>query len=267
MMQRFALFVDGSNLFGSLKSMNLEVNDYEKFFDYVHQQAVAKWLAVTRTPEMVPTQLRRIYWYVVGTMDHWDLTQTRSRIVLRKAFDTDRDIREKWMTAAAKADPTLEDPMALAEKAWDDCYKDFRYWYESKQEVVRKMHNFHQAIRANTNLIDVISCGHWKVNFLHKWVEEKGLDTSLAVDMVALCENYDVAVVASGDADSIPSIRYLKNKGKHVCAVEFVNGSPSEAKGRSFSSRLGEHSDFVVRIFEADLLARELARQSGWAAG
>jgi uncharacterized LabA/DUF88 family protein len=261
-MQRFALFVDGSNLFGSLKAMNLEVDSYEKFFEYVHTQAVTKWQGVTRTPATVPTQLRRIYWYVVGTIDQWDLTQTRSRIVLRKAFDADRDIREKWVAQTTKYNPELEGA-ALWEKAWNDCYNDFKYWYESKQEILRKMHNFHQAIRANTNLIDVITTGHWKVNFIHKWVEEKGLDTSLAVDMVALMENYDVAMVASGDADSIPSIRYLKNKGKHVCAVEFVNGSPSEAKGRNFSSRLGEHSDFVVRIFETDLINHGLARQSG----
>jgi uncharacterized LabA/DUF88 family protein len=42
----------------------------------------------------------------------------------------------------------------------------------------------------------------WKVNFLHKWVEKKGVDPSLAVDMVALQDNYDVAVVMSGDTDS-----------------------------------------------------------------
>ena len=76
--------------------------------------------------------------------------------------------------------------------------------------------------------------GHWKVNFLHKWVEEKGLDTSLAVDMVALQDNYDVAVVMSGDADNIPSIRHMKGRGTHIAAVEFVNGSPpeSDAAGR-----------------------------------
>ena len=92
------------------------------------------------------------------------------------------------------------------------------------------------------------------MNFLHKWVEEKGLDTSLAVDMVALQDNYDVAVVMSGDADGIPSICHMKSRDKHIAAVEFVNGSPPENKGRLFSSRLKEHADSVIRIYETELL-------------
>lgn len=259
-MQRFALFVDGSNLFGSLKSMNLEVDNYEKFFSYVHKESVTYWQAVTHTAVSVPTQLRRIYWYVVGTIDQWDLSLPQSHTALRKAFDLDKDIRNAWMAEAGKHHTTLKGT-ALADKAWAECHANFKLWYEQKQEILRKMHGFHQAVRSKTDLIDVIDSGHWKVNFLNKWVEEKGLDTSLAVDMVVLSDNFDVAVVASGDADSIPSVRYLKNKGKHVCSVEFVNGSPPEAKGRNFSSRLGEHSDFVVRIFETELLRHNLARR------
>jgi len=259
-MQRFALFVDGSNLFGSLKSMNLEVDDYERFFSYVHKESVSYWHTVTHTATTVPTQLRRIYWYVVGTIDQWDLSLPQSQTALRKAFDADKDVKGAWLAAAGKADPSLRGN-ALTDKAWADCHADFKLWYEQKQEILKKMHSFHQAIRSKTDLIDVIDSGHWKVNFLKKWVEEKGLDTSLAVDMVAQADNFDVAVVASGDADSIPSVRYLKNKGKHVCSVEFVNGSPPEAKGRNFSSRLGEHSDFVVRIFETELLRHKLAHR------
>ena len=76
-----------------------------------------------------------------------------------------------------------------------------------QRRILDGMRSFHQGIRIRTNLIDVDEHGHWKVNFLHKWVEEKGLDTSLAVDMVALQDNYDVAVVMSGDTDNIPSSR------------------------------------------------------------
>jgi uncharacterized LabA/DUF88 family protein len=116
-------------------------------------------------------------------------------------------------------------------------------------------------VRISTDLIDVVESGHWKVNFLRKWVEEKGLDTSLAVHMLAYLENYDVGLVVSGDADSIPSIQYVKSRDKQVGAVEFVNGSPPEAKGRGFSSRLKEHADFVVRIYETELLRHGLARR------
>lgn len=99
------------------------------------------------------------------------------------------------------------------------------------------------------------------MNFVRKYLEEKGLDTTLAVDMIAYEDNYDVALVVSGDADSVPSIRYVKTKNKLVGAVEFVNGSPPEARGRNFSSRLKEHADFVLRVYETELLRHKLARR------
>src|SRR5450759_3028066 len=42
-MYRFALFVDGSNLFGALKAMNLEVHDYERFYSYLYREAQVVW--------------------------------------------------------------------------------------------------------------------------------------------------------------------------------------------------------------------------------
>jgi hypothetical protein len=38
-MIKFAFFVDGSNLFGSLKGMNIEVDDYQAFFNYLYKAA------------------------------------------------------------------------------------------------------------------------------------------------------------------------------------------------------------------------------------
>jgi hypothetical protein len=38
-MARFAIFVDGSNMFGAFKSMNLEVKDYEALFGYVFKES------------------------------------------------------------------------------------------------------------------------------------------------------------------------------------------------------------------------------------
>ncbi|KZD18951.1 MAG: hypothetical protein AO394_10565 [Candidatus Fermentibacter daniensis] len=149
----------------------------------------------------------------------------------------------------------------LEDKAWESCFADFTQWYEGKKRILEGMRRFHQGIRLGTNLIDVKEQGHWKVNFLHKLVEEKGLDTSLAVDMVALQDNYDTAVVVSGDADSIPSILHIKSRGKHIAAVEFVNGSPSETKGRTFSSRLKGHADFVIRIYETELLRHMIGKR------
>src|SRR3712207_8832405 len=58
-----------------------------------------------------------------------------------------------------------------------------------------------------------------KVDLLHHTLNEKGLDTSLAVDMVALQDTYDVALLISGDADGIPGINYVKI-GRHTSELQ-----------------------------------------------
>lgn len=259
-MTRFAIFVDGSNLFGALRSMGLEVDDYEALYGHLFKEAHLTWARVTHLAGQPSAELRRVYWYAVGTMDDWDLSLPQSQTALRNAFARDRDVRDAWMAVAGKAHPGVSGA-ALEDKAWTSCFNDFKPWYEKKRDILEGMRKFHQGVRISTDLIDVLELGHWKVNFLHKWVEEKGLDTSLAVDMVALQDNYDVAVVVSGDADSIPSIRHMKSRNKHIAAVEFINGSPPENKGRTFSSRLKEHADFVIRLYETELIRLKIARR------
>lgn len=252
-MIRFAIFVDGSNQFGGLKSMNLEVKDYEALYTYIYKEAHSAWVHVTRQTEKAHAELRRVYWYAVGTIDDWDLSQPQSQTTLRNAFSRDKDVRDSWLAITGKANPGLSGT-ALEDKSWAACFKDFSEWYDSKRSILTGMRRFHQGLRIETDLIDIIEAGHWKVNFLHKWVEEKGLDTALAVEMLALQDNYDIAVIVSGDADSIPSIDHLKSRNKHIAALEFMSGSPPENKGRTFSSRLKEHADFVIRIYETELV-------------
>jgi uncharacterized LabA/DUF88 family protein len=255
---RFALFIDGSNLHGSLRAMNLQVSDYEAFYSYLYRLARQEWHRVTLQEAPAPAQLRRVYWYEVGSMDEWDLALPQSQAALREAFKRDKATHDLWVQAVCRAENGLT-PSAAEDKAWDACFSDFRAWYETKRTSLASMRRFHQGVRNSTDLIDVIEAGHWKVDFVRKALSEKGLDTSLAVDMVALQDGYDVAVIVSGDADSIPSITYMKGRNKHVAAVEFVNGSPPEQKGRSFSSRLRDHADFVIRVYETELIRLKLA--------
>lgn len=250
-MKRFAGFVDGSNLFGSLKAMNIEVHDYESLYTYIYKESVKLWHEITHQTIPTAAQLQRIYWYVVGSIDKWDLSLPQSQTTLRAAFQKDRDTHDYWMQKEGPKHPGARD---LEDKAWAACFSDFQAWYKKKVDILDGMRTFYQGVRSSTDLIDIIESGHLKVNFLKKYVEEKGLDTSLAVDLVALEANYDVAVIVSGDADAVPSIKHIKKIGKHVLAVEFISGSPPENKGRTFSSRLKEHADIVLRIYETELL-------------
>jgi uncharacterized LabA/DUF88 family protein len=259
-MIRYAIFVDGSNLVGCLKDMNLRVEHYQAFYRYVFDEAVEVWKESAAVTSLPPLQLKRVYWYEVGSIDDWNLADPKAQVHLHERFAADRDLKRTHLALAGEKLKGAPQE-AIANDAWSMCFKEFQDWYERKKSLLDGMHRFHHAIRGSTDFVDVIECGHWKVDFLHRTVTEKGLDASLAVDMVALADNYDVALVLSGDADSIPSINYIKTRNKHVGVVEFVSGYPPDKKGKSFSSRLGLAADFVVRIYEMSLVAKNIGQK------
>jgi uncharacterized LabA/DUF88 family protein len=52
---------------------------------------------------------------------------------------------------------------------------------------------------------------------------EKGVDTAIATDMIRLAweEAYEIAVLASSDADLVPAVRFLDQKGSKVIQAGF----------------------------------------------
>ena len=82
------------------------------------------------------------------------------------------------------------------EEAWSLCFSETREWYEGKHRAVERKKRFYHGVQAATDFVEIRQEGHWKVDLLHHTVNEKGLDTSLAVDMVALQETYDIALLS-----------------------------------------------------------------------
>lgn len=260
-MIRVAFFVDGSNLFGSLKGLGVLIEDYQKFFAYVFKLSEQEWRTAVGAGNNTDVVLQRVYWYQVGSIDSWNLDEAQSQAYLKERFDENKPVKDGYMARAGKllsGRPQSE----VALKAWSLCFDEFKAWYENKKRILEGMQRFHYGVQSSTDLIDILEIGHWKVDFLGHSCEEKGLDTRLAVDMVALESNYDVAVVVSGDADSIPSIDLMKRRGKHVGAVEFVRGYPPEQKGRGFSSKIKCAADFVARVYEMDLMTKPFAKKA-----
>lgn len=253
-MTKFAIFVDGSNLFGSLKTLNCSIAEYDKFFNFILKKAFEVWgSSVIKGSE--DARLVRTLWYVVGTIDGWDLSDERVKKQIFEWYKKDTDVYRSSMNLQ-KVQGGIKD---LEIEAWNTFYLDIKNWYETKKENIDKQKEFYFGVSSGTDFIDIIQCGHLKVDILHKSLVEKGLDTFLAVDMVSLVETYDVALVVSGDADSIPSIQRIQQKGKHVGVIEFIKGHPPEKKGRESSSKLKALADFVVPIYETDLLRENIA--------
>lgn len=255
---RFAIFVDGSNLFGSLKHLNMRVDDYEPFFKFIFEKAVEVWKTSLHGGVLPPIELRRVYWYVVGTIDDWDMSDPKVQAHLKESFEHETDTKKLFMAEAGKKLPgATQDKVAL--EAWSLCFNDFKAWYDRKRKLLDGMLRFYHGVRRDTDFIEIIDTAHWKVDFFRKTVSEKGLDTAMAVDMAVLHENFDVAVLISGDADNIPSVRHIKTRNKRVAVVEFLKGYPPEKRGKNASSILKLHADFIVQVFESDLATKKLA--------
>jgi uncharacterized LabA/DUF88 family protein len=262
MMLRFVTFVDGSNLDGVLKHLNLRVDDYGAFYRHVFEQSVHYWGRTFAEGARWPTaQHSRIYWYVVGKMDEWDLNDPKAEARLRTRFEMNPRLRDAYIEDASRRTPEL--PMdRRIDEAWNLCFAETREWYDNKRRALERKKRFYHGVQAATDFVEIRQEGHWKVDLLHHTVNEKGLDTSLAVDMVALQETYDIALLISGDADGIPGINYVKSRAKHVGVAEFRRGSPADFPAKGTSSRLKIAADFVVQVYESELIRRNLAYRS-----
>lgn len=257
-MQRFVTFVDGSNLDGVLKHLNLRVDDYGSFYRYLFEESVRYWGRTFAEGSPWPSpQHSRIYWYVVGKMDEWDLNDPKAETRLRSRFEVNVRLKEYYLDRVAANASTMPEK-SREDEAWALCFAETRDWYENKRKALERKKRFYYGVQAATDFVEIRQEGHWKVDLLNHSMNEKGLDTSLAVDMVALQTTYDVAILISGDADGIPGINYVKGQSKHVGVVEFRRGSMEE-NSKGTSSRLKIAADFVVQVYEADLIRRKLA--------
>jgi uncharacterized LabA/DUF88 family protein len=261
-MQRFVTFVDGSNLDGVLKHLHLRVDNYGAFYRRVFEEAVQQWGRTFADGSPWPaSQHTRIYWYVVGKMGEWDLSDPRAEDRLRNRFEANPRYRETYLAEVARRFPDLAPEHRIGE-AWNLCFTEARDWYENKRRALERKKRFYHGVQAATDFVEIRQEGHWKVDLLSRSLDEKGLDTSLAVDMVALQDSYDIALLISGDADGIPSINYVKGRAKHVGVVEFRRGSAAESQPKGASSRLKIAADFVVQVYETELIRDKLAYRS-----
>jgi uncharacterized LabA/DUF88 family protein len=151
------------------------------------------------------------------------------------------------------------DPGRLEQVAFSMCFDDFKNWYDKKQSILSGMNRFYHAVETASDFIDIRRCGRWKVDLLHKSINEKGLDAGFAVDLVAFQHQFDVALLVGADADGIPGLQYVKNAGKQVMMVEFNRGSRPEGRMKPSASKLKLSADCVVPIYETDLLRLNLA--------
>jgi uncharacterized LabA/DUF88 family protein len=82
--------------------------------------------------------------------------------------------------------------------------------------------------------------------FRRRFGTEKAVDVNLATDAVILKDNYDMAVIVSGDQDYVPAVQHLKDSGKHVVNVAFRTRSGVLLPGGA--KRLNHVTDWSLEL-------------------
>lgn len=265
-MVRIAFFVDGSHLLRSLKALGLEVVDYQAFYAHLFHAAEQKWRARVGTDQRPTVVLQRVYWYAVGSIDPWNHADARVLSALRGRFEADEPLKASYMAQAqSQRGGSAHDD--LMSQTWALWLEEARAWYQGRTEALQKMKHFHYAVQCATDFIDIMEIGTWKIDLLTRSCDERGIAARLAIDMLAMGPTYDVAVIVGGDVDSIAPMEAMKRQGKHVAAVELLTGNPQEPKWERFPSKVQLVADFVVRVYEMELLSAQLARKSRYPAG
>lgn len=257
-MLKAVIFVDGANLVGSLKKINIKINDYQAFFKHIFEEAsnIVTTLSLHNNLTFIMT---RAYMYQLGSMDDLDFNNSNLLDYLNKAFE-DNPVKNFYMETVGRENPTLSQS-EKKERAFASFVEYISKWYKSKKDTLEGIKSFNYSVQSSTDFIEVIECGHWRVDAVNCSVEEKGIDVAFSVDVATKIHQYDIGLLITGDADTIPAISYAKNNGKIIGVVDFIKGSPPESKGRQSSKRLLNVADFVYPIYETTLLSKKIGHR------
>lgn len=115
---------------------------------------------------------------------------------------------------------TSYNPLTIAEQKYKNWVNSFLSIQPGFKVVCleRKKKGHQKCSSCKTSIGTCPSCGAVMNNS-----EEKGVDTRLSVQMLDLAVNnaYDVAAIISHDADMIPSVEFVQNRGKRVVHFGF----------------------------------------------
>src|SRR6516165_2881976 len=168
-MTRFVTFVVGSNLDGTLKHLDLRVDDYDKFYNYIFEQAVSCWgRSFARGANWPTAQHSRINWYVVGRMDEWDLNDPKVEERLRDRFEKNSRLRDSYIRELESNSDIP--PERRMQEAWKLCFSETVKWYDYKARGLEKKKRFYHGVQAATDFVEIHQHGHWKMDLLHQTV-------------------------------------------------------------------------------------------------
>lgn len=259
-----AVFVDGANFRANLRSFSFSSGsptdsrryrleerhfDWKSFYDGV----IAKFDRITGWQH----QLIRVHWYNAATISPWISSEAQRMKLAQRVVSRHPEIRGL----------TAQKVIELA-----------RSWYAGERNYFERLReNVFENIQRHTDFLEFRYVGQYQVHplrahrieqfqngdirYLGVQVGEKGVDTGIAVDMIAKMSHYDAAILVSGDADFLPVVGYLKDSLKYVYQFSVAQGVPPSI--RYLSPYLRGKVDCFASYDEVELLSQHLNRASG----
>lgn len=223
---RTVVFIDGENFRNNLRHFcfrstpphptnpDYRLEERHFFWDKFFKGILAEYDSLTGWQH----QLVRVYWYYSATMNPWKENSSAAYRIVRKYQGT--------VTLTTQQ---------VNQLAWN--------WYESERKYFQKLReDVFAQIQHGTNFLEFKYVGQYiirpysvykldvdssgNITYLGVQQGEKGVDVGIAMDMVAKMQNYDVAILVSGDADFLPTVRYLKDNLKYVYQFSVAEGVP-----------------------------------------
>lgn len=242
--ERVCIFVDGENLRHTICDLfptNFDQDDYlpklaqwESFFDLLVNNASVGGRGIRI----------RTYWYVIEDVDFFpyklpkpDRDLDTLVAVLKKYKDYKKTLNK--LTGVALKDKATELRQELIDEQ-NRIISKFRGWENIQDGITNK----HSAIEFRRS-------GHIRYNlFTHILSKEKAVDVKLATDLILLSDIYDTAVIVSGDQDFVPAVEAIKDRGKRVVNVAFLERSGKLLPGGA--RRLNQVTDTHISISHED---------------
>ena len=165
----------------------------------------------------------RVYWYVTREIDYWPYK-------IPFAWEAKRHFLRGQGIIKRLTDQgcTLSEGNA----GLKDAEEELRRRRQTIQKRADGWQAIHTSIEHRYDQIQFQRFGTIRYDLVQRsFGTEKGVDTQLATDLIALSSIYDVALLVSGDADYIPPVSAVKNIGKLVYSVSFLTADGAKLPG------------------------------------
>ena len=241
MSKRVCVFVDGENFRHSI------VDLFKQFRPYDYLPKDADWNAlfdffVGKAVSEASRERVRTYWYVIDLLDFFPYRFPDAESdtdILRNVLGKHNKYQERLDKLESNKDELIA--------AMKEIVLTLRKRENAMKSRFQGWKNIQDNISVSSSRVEFRRAGAITFNLFHqKFGKEKAVDVKLAVDLIQLRDIYDVAVIVSGDQDYVPAVQAVKDCGKTVINVAFLDEDKRLLPGGAW--RLNQHTDDSIEI-------------------